>query len=74
MFFTTERSAHNVVKMHMNTFILMLFTTAGGYQLKGAGQGLVRGHSIDAQGLTSSRLSKAALPGGESVAGTPEGR
>ena len=26
-------------------------TTAGGYQLKGAGQGLLHGYSIDAQGL-----------------------
>ena len=45
-------------------------TTAGGHQLKGAGQGLLRGHSIGAQGLkrltqlsvlaggTASRLSK----------------
>ena len=65
-------------------------TTAGGHQLKGAGQGLLRGHSIDTQGLK--RLTQLsvlagldvgqdffsveqdnALPGGESLAGIPEG-
>ena len=63
-------------------------TTAGGYQLKGAGQGLLRAHSIGTQGLK--RLTQlsvlagpdegrdffsveqdVALPGGESLAGTP---
>ena len=61
-----------------------------GHQLKEAGQGLLRGHSVGAQGLK--RLNQlsvlagpdvgrnllsvkqdSALPGGESLAGTPEG-
>ena len=65
-------------------------TTAGGHQLKGAGQGLLRGHSIDTQELK--RLTQlsvlpgpdvrrdvfpveqdGALPGGDSLAGIPEG-
>ena len=64
--------------------------TAGGHQLKGAGQGLLRDHSIDTQGFK--RLTQlsvlagpdvrrdffsveqdGALPGGESLAGIPEG-
>ena len=65
-------------------------TTAGGHQLKGAGQGLIRGHSIGTQGLENlTQLSvlagtdvgcdffsveqDGALPGGESLAGIPEG-
>ena len=65
-------------------------TTAGGHELKGAGQGLLRGHSIDTQELK--RLTQlsvlagpdvrrdvfpveqdGALPGGDSLAGIPEG-
>ena len=65
-------------------------TTAGGHQLKEVGQGLLRGHSVGAQG--SKRLTQlsvlagsdvgrglflvkqdGALPGGESLAGTPKG-
>ena len=64
--------------------------TAGEHQLKGAGQGRLRGHSIGTQGLK--RLTQlsvlagpdvgrdffsveqdGALPGGESLAGIPEG-
>ena len=38
-------------------------TTAGGHQLKGAGQGLLRGHSIGTQGLKSlTQLSVLAGP------------
>ena len=65
-------------------------TTAGGHQLKGAGQELLRGLSIDTQGLKRlTQLSLLAgpdvgrdffsveqddvLPGGESLAGIPEG-
>ena len=65
-------------------------TPAGGHQLKGAGQGLLRGHSMGTQRLK--RLTQlsvlagpdvgryflsveqdGALPGGESLAGLPEG-
>ena len=40
-------------------------TTAGGYQLKGSGQGLLRGHSIDTQGLK--RLTQLSVLAGPDV-------
>ena len=39
-------------------------TTAGGHQLEGAGQGLLRGHMIDAQGVQRLiQISVLILPG-----------